>query len=168
MFCIGQYIVYSNSGICRVEAIGRLSFMQGSQKEYYTLRPFYTTSDARIYVPVHTNVSMRKAMTREEAFGCLEHLKTMEVTLCSSKKQNFLAAYYRELLAAQDVNGYLRVYKEGCQKEKSAKERRKKLGQVDLQFYRLAERMLSEELSIVLQETLDSSKQRLYEAVSSA
>lgn len=166
MFCIGQYIMYSTSGVCRVEAIGTLSFTQNSQKEYYTLRPSYTTSDARIYVPVNTDTLMRNTLTREEALCCLEYLKAMEVQVCGIKKQNLLTEYYRELIASQDINGYLRLFKEVCQKEKLMKKNGKKLGQVDLHFYRLAERMLSEELSIVLQETRDCSKKRLYDAVS--
>lgn len=166
MFCIGQYVMYSNSGICRVEAIGTLSFFEDSQKKYYTLRPSYTTSNARIYVSVNTSTFMRNVITREEAFWYLNYLKNMEVKVSCFKKQNLLKAYYQELIATKDINGYLRLFKEICQKEKLVNKSGKKLGQVDLNFYRLAERMLSEELSVALQETLDCSKKRLYDIVS--
>ena len=75
MFCIGQYVMYSYSGICRVEAIGTLSFTNDSQKEYYTLRPSYTTTNEKIYVSVNTSAFMREVITREEAFLYLEYLK---------------------------------------------------------------------------------------------
>ena len=131
MFCIGQYIMYSNSGICRVEAIGTPNFIENSHRQYYTLRPSYTTSDAKICVPVDTRAFMRKVISREEALGYL---------------------------------GHLRLFKKVCQKEKLVKKSRKKLGQIDLHYYRLAERMLSDELSVVFQETQDCSKKRLYDA----
>lgn len=71
---------------------------------------------------------------------------------------HLLTAYYQELIVTQDINGYLRLFKEVCQKEKLVKKSRKKLGQIDLRYYRLAERMLSDELSIVFQKTQDCSK----------
>lgn len=166
MFRIGQYIVYSNFGICRVEAIGKLNFIHNTQKEYYTLRPPYTTSNERIYVPVNSSVFMRNAITREEAFFYLDHLKDMEVKVVQSKKPGFLAAHYQELINTSDINGYLRLFKEIYQKEKLMKNCGKKLGQVDLRFYQLAERMLSKEFSIALQETPDCSKKRLCAAAS--
>lgn len=166
MFCIGQYIMYSNSGICRVEAIGTPNFIENSHRQYYILRPSYTTSDAKIYVPVDTRAFMRKVISREEALGYLEYLRQMEVKVYRSKKQNLLTAYYQGLIVTQDINGYLRLFKEVCQKEKLVKKSRKKLGQIDLRYYRLAERMLSDELSIVFQETQDCSKKRLYDAAS--
>lgn len=166
MFCIGQYVVYGKSGICRVEAIGTLSFMKDSSKIYYTLRPSYTTNNARIYVPVNTSVSMRSAITSDEVFCCLDSLKDMEVKIFRSSKQNLLTAHYQELIAGQDIDGYLRLFKEICWKEKLVKDSGKKLAQVDQRFYKLAERILSEEFSIVLQETPECSKKRLYDAVS--
>lgn len=167
MFCVGQYIVYGNSGICRVEAVGTPGFMKNSPKEYYTLRPFYTTNNTRIYVPVNTGVYMRSAITSDEALQYLDYLKNMEVKVFRAPKQNLLAEHYRELIAQQDISGYLRLFKEVCYKEKLAKNSGKKLGQVDLHFYKLAERILSEEFSIVLQETPDCSKKRLYDAAAS-
>lgn len=166
MFCIGQCIVYGNSGICRVEEIGTLHFIQNSSEKYYTLRPLYTSGNARIYVPVKSNIFMRNVMTKEEAFLHLEHLKNMEVKVCRLTNQNLLADHYRELIAIQDIDGYLRLFKEIFQKERAAKDNKKKLGQVDLRFYKMAERMLSEELSVVFQETQECSKKRLYDAAS--
>ena len=35
---VGQYVMYRNNGVCRIEAIGKLGFLQNSDKEYYTLQ----------------------------------------------------------------------------------------------------------------------------------
>ena len=48
---VGQYVMYRNNGVCRIEAIGKLGFLQNSDEEYYTLRPPFTTSDEHSYVP---------------------------------------------------------------------------------------------------------------------
>lgn len=90
----------------------------------------------------------------------------MEVKICRSSNQSLLKAHYRELIAAQDINGYLRMFKGIHRKERFVKDSKKKLGQVDQRFYKLAERILSEEFSIVLKEMQESSKKRPYDAAS--
>ena len=65
MFSIGSLIVYSGTGVCRVEAVGPPPFDPGSKVEYYTLIPLQSTGT--IYVPVDTKVFMRPILSREAA-----------------------------------------------------------------------------------------------------
>ena len=52
MFAVGDYIIYGNHGVCRVEKIGTVSLsMADKNKVYYTLRPVYK-SEAVVYAPV--------------------------------------------------------------------------------------------------------------------
>lgn len=161
---IGQYIMYRNRGICKVENIGKVDFSKSNQ-EYYTLRPPFTTCNERIYVPVHTNVHMRTAMTPKEAYTYLSKLKQMNTKPCPSTKTTYLTAHYQGLLSSDDINAHLQLFKEIYQKEVSAREKGKKLGETDKRFRAKVEQLLSEELAIAFNESPDLSIERLYSAV---
>lgn len=159
---IGQYVVYKNRGVCKIENVGNLQFLINNKEEYYTLRPPFTHCSERIYIPVNTDVHMRNTITRNEAYQYLEKLKKMEVTPSHSAKTAWLTAHYQELLFADDINKRLQLYKEICQKERSAEEKGKKLGETDRRFKGKVERLLSEEFAVALNEAPELSKKRLY------
>lgn len=161
---IGQYIIYRNRGICKVENIGKIDFSKSNQ-DYYTLRPPFTTCNERIYVPVHTDEHMRTAMTPKEAYTYLSELKQMNTKPCRSAKTTLLTAHYQGLLSSDDINAHLKLFKEICQKEVIAKEKGKKLGETDKRFRTKVEQLLSEELAIALNESPEVSKERLYAAL---
>ena len=64
MYNVGQYIIYGNDGVCKVEAIGPLD-VHGVKKgvDYYTLIPLYQTG--KIYAPVDTAKFNRPIMSRK-------------------------------------------------------------------------------------------------------
>ena len=162
---IGQYIIYKNRGICEIENIGKLQFLVNNNKEYYTLRPPFTTCNERFYIPVNTDMNMRNAITQNEAYQYLEKLKKMEVKPSREAKRVWLTAHYQELLLANDINKQLQLYKEIYQKEKDAVEKGKNLGETDRQFKTKVEQILSEEFAIALDETPAASKERLHKAL---
>lgn len=162
---IGQYIMYRNRGVCQIENVGKIHFLLNNEKEYYTLRPPFTTCNERIFVPVNTDVHMRMAMTRKEAYIYLSKLKQMDTKPCRSTKTVLLTAHYQGLLLSDDVNAHLQLFKEIYQKEVIEKEKGKKLGETDKRFRIKVEQLLSEELAIALNESPELSKERLYRAL---
>ena len=158
---IGQYIMYGSRGVCRVEDIGTPKFLADAGKEYYTLRPPFTTSDERIYVPVNTDVHMESVMTSEEALHYLENLRKMRVRPLQSSKKQLLTDHYQRLLSNCDANSHLQLLKELRQKERTAAEKGKKLGITERQFQKKAERLVSEEFAVALHESPEDSAKRL-------
>ena len=65
MFAVGDLIIYSGTGVCRVENVGPPPFAPKEKRAYYTLVPL--RSRETIYVPVDTQVFMRPILAREEA-----------------------------------------------------------------------------------------------------
>ncbi len=68
MFETGDYIIYGNNGVCRVEDIGTLD-ISGVQKGqlYYTLQPVYSKG-SKVFTPVNNDkVIMRPILTESEA-----------------------------------------------------------------------------------------------------
>lgn len=102
---VGQYVMYRNNGVCRIEAIGKLGFLQNSDEEYYTLRPPFTTSDEHSYVPTKEEEYLRSVITRQEAYTYLDRLNQLEASPSGIKKRQELVSYYHELLSAEGLNG---------------------------------------------------------------
>ena len=69
MFSVGDLIVYSETGVCRVEQIGPPPFDPKAKREYYTLSPMNCRET--IYVPVDTQVFMRPILSREAIWSTL-------------------------------------------------------------------------------------------------
>lgn len=164
MFRIGQHIMYGIRAVCKVEAIGRLDFVHGCREDYYTLRPPYTTSNERIYVPVNSTVFMRPVLTKNEVFAALRKSKGQPVKVFASKNRNLLVAHYQEMLATHDVNEHLRLFKEIYQKKLALESGGKNLMQTELRFFKQVGQLLSEEFSIALREPPERSMERLYAA----
>ena len=70
MFRVGDYVIYENSGVCKIEAIGFLDVVgMAKDREYYTLRPEYMKGNT-IFNPVdNERVMMRTSISREEALA---------------------------------------------------------------------------------------------------
>lgn len=164
MFTVGQNVIYGQYGVCRVEAVGPLKFLRDRMVKYYTLRPLYGANGTKYYVPVDAASSLDPVMSQEEAIDGLTKLRSMKISINRITKANVLTAHYQDLIASHRLDGYLRLYKEVCHKEMQLREKGKKLGRIDTQFYKLAEQRLSGEFSVILNEPIDLSRSRLHEA----
>lgn len=164
MYQVGEYIIYRNVGICKVEAIGKLCF-SAEEKDYYTLRPLYASGNARLYVPVNKDMFMRNVITRQEAYEYLNVLEEMQTQPFGAKKTVQLAAHYDDLMTRHDLASHLRLFKELCQKEKMVREKGKKFGQLESRYMSQVEKLLADEFSYALSETPDLSKKRLHAAI---
>ena len=95
--------------------MGRLvwAFSPGAERTYYTLRPSFSDSSERVYVPVEkADASLKNVMTEKEAQTYLENFGKMQVKPTLTNKAPMLAAHYRELLSSCNVSDHLRLYKE--------------------------------------------------------
>ena len=111
--------------------MGRLvwAFSPGAERTYYTLRPFFSDSSERVYVPVEkADASLKNVMTEKEAQTYLENFGKMQVKPTLTNKAPMLAAHYRELLSSCNVSDHLRLYKEIYEKEALAVKNGKKIG----------------------------------------
>lgn len=165
MYKAGEYVIYRNIGICRVEAIGKLSFSDKNEKDYYTLRPLYTNTNSRFYVPVGSNIFMRNAITKQKAYQYLAELESIQTRPFCAKKPAQLKAHYDELMTRHDLAGHLILFKELCQKEKMVRDNGKRFGQLEANYKKQIEKLLAGEFSFALDETQDESKDRLYKAL---
>lgn len=162
---IGQYVMYRNNGVCRIEAIGKLGFLRNSDEEYYTLRPPFTTSDERNYIPTTGEESLRSIITRQEAYDYLNRLGKLEVKPPRIRKRQQLILYYQEQLSTDGLDGRLRLMKELGLKERAEEEKGKRLTATDEQYKRKTEQLLAEEFAVALEESPEQAKEQLYAAM---
>ena len=98
MFQAGEYVVYSNDGLCRIEKIGTPDF-QPRGKEYYYLRQM--EDNGRIYVPLDTSLPLRLPMTADEAERFLNDLTAKTVDLPAKRDHKTVMPLLREMLKTQ-------------------------------------------------------------------
>ena len=97
MFKKGDYVVYSNNGICRVEDIVMMSMLD-EKKEYYTLIPINEPT-AKIYLPLaYQGQRARLAMNGEQARELCAGIDGIEeISVVNEKERERI---YKEAIAS--------------------------------------------------------------------
>ncbi len=165
MYTVGTSILYGRTGVCRVENIGALPFQKREGDIYYTLRSVFSTSGELIYIPVDAAVLMRPLIGGREASDYLDRIPGLEPKAFSSRKPAELSAHYQRALASCEPESCLLLIKEIYLKEKELAAHKKRLGQVDSRYLKIAERLVCEEFAVTLNTGPESIKRRVYEAM---
>ena len=154
--------MYERRGVYEVESIGAPPMPTEDGCDYYKLRSAFSGSKEIIYIPVDTNAFMRPLVNEGQVIEYLELASTLEPQVFHSKKTTELTAHYRAALASCKLEDCLLLIKEISTKQKELASHNKKLGPVDEQYLKLAERLVCEEFAAVLCTTPDAAKKRLY------
>lgn len=150
MFNIGDLIIYSGEGVCKVEEIGNpVIGGKTADRLYYTLSPLYRSG--RVLAPVEGKVFMRPVMSREDAMALIEAIPATEGEACEERNLRMLTEHYQTRLQQYDPMELVRVIKSVQKKRDLALSRGKKLGQIDERFMHRAEEMLYGELAVALE-----------------
>ncbi len=166
MFAVGNSVLYGRTGVCTIEGIGPVPNQKRDRQSYYKLRALFSNTGELIYAPVDGAVSMRALIDGEEASDHLARFSQLKLPAFSSRKPADLAAHYQEVLASCEPENCLLLLKEIYLKEKQLATQKKKLGQVDVRYLKIAERLVCEEFAVALQTGPDSIKKRLCAAMS--
>ena len=148
MFSIGSLIVYSGTGVCRVEAVGPPPFDPGSKVEYYTL--ILLQSTGTIYVPVDTKVFMRPILSREAAQELIRRIPEIQQAQLEHLDYRMLAQRYRSFLDSHSCEDLVQLIKTAYTKSTANTRSGKKPSKVDQDFQKRAEFLLHDELSAAL------------------
>lgn len=148
MFKIGDYVVYGNSGVCKVEDIGPLSI--GSRdKDYYTLIPVYG-KNSKLYTAVDSDkVVIRPIMTRQESDALIDAMEEIsELSICDEKRREDI---YKETMRTCDCKEWVRIIKTLYTRKMDRISRGKKVTSSDERYLQMAEENLFGELAFSLQ-----------------
>lgn len=158
MFEKGDCIVYGTTGVCRVEDIGPIDGISGSdpEKVYYKLKPVRT--GGTIYIPVDGKVFMRRVMTKQEADHLIHQMPSIDEEVCNSRDQRILNEHYKASLRTHSCEELVKLIKSVYVKNRRLIKNGKKVGKTDLEYRKKAEALLYDELSVSLELPYDQVK----------
>lgn len=162
MYEVGTLVLYDKRGVYKIESVGAPP-IRGTSGDYYKLCAVFSNSNEIIYTPVDTVSSMRPLISGSEAAHYLELFSQLEPHVFRSGKTMELTAHYQSMLASHKVEDYLLLIKEIHISQKEMIRQKKRLGQRDTQYLKLAEKLICEEFAVVLDTTPDLIRERLYE-----
>ena len=143
MFKKGDYVVYSNNGICRVEDTVTMSMSDG-KKEYYTLIPINEPT-AKIYLPLdYKGQRVRLAMNEEQARELCAGIDGIEKISVANEKER--ERTYKEAIASNDPYILAGVLKTISGRKKARELQGKKSTSIDDRYLKLVENQLYGEL----------------------
>ena len=161
----GTLVVYGNLGVNEIEKVGPQSFCGEPAKEYYTLRPYFSDSHDRSYIPTAKESALRPVCSPEQIRECFERIKTEELPAAASSNQTALAERYQAMIHTDDFYEYLKLFKELYRKQAAQRDKGRKINAMDVHFYQMTERVLQEELAVSFHETLEEADRRLKDAM---
>ena len=163
-FQAGALVVYGNLGVHEVENVGLRRFCDEPTKEYYTLRPCFSDSHDRSYIPTAKEDALRPVVSAPQAAADLARIKAEKLPIPTGI-QTALAEHYQTLLRTNDFYQYLTLFKELGQKQTQQQNRGRKINAMDAYFYQMVERVLREELAVVFGESPEEAGRRLLEVL---
>lgn len=157
MFSIGQYVVFGNKGVCRVDKVGPIDVPGiDGERMYYTLVQI-NQKNSVVYTPVDKeNTALRAILSEEAAQTLLDRVEGLEYEwIIDDKIRNKL---YTEMLRRADSYELCSMIKALDRRKKERIASGKKPTSTDERFFHSAADILYGELSLALNKDKDSIK----------
>lgn len=170
MFEVGDYVVYRNNGVCKVEDIGPMDLpgSAGSKQPaegrlYYTLVPIYAKG-SKLYTPTdNEKVIIRPVISREAADELIDNIQDIETLWITDAKRR--ESVYKEALLKCDCREWIKIIKTLYLHQQSRIAEGKKATASDEKYLRIAEDNLYGELAIPLKMDKDMVEEFIIERV---
>lgn len=154
MFEIGNHIIYKRD-VCQIKNI-----KEKNNIDYYELVPI-DDDTLKIEVPVN-NESIKSIMSIQEVSKLIEKIPNIEVVECNDK---MIEVEYKKLLSTGNKEDLIKIIKTTYLRNKERIENKKKISDKDNTYFLKAERILYNEISIVLNLTFDETKEYIIDKV---
>ena len=161
MFKQGQQVIYGGNGVCVIETIIERETDMLGRRQVYVIR---LASGLTSYVPVESSVFMRALITPEEARRVLADFPSIHVRSFAGTNSKALSDQYRAIIARHDPYEMLCLFKSLRNKVQQAVRAGKKPGSMDERFAAAALEQVTQELSVVLQRSVQEICAQLLEA----
>ena len=154
MFKIGEYLVYRKD-VCKVKDI-----KEKEGKEYYQLMPVDDES-LKIEVPID-NENLRCVISKVDLEELVNSIPNIDTIDCSDR---MIELEYRNLISTGSKEDLIKVIKTAYLRNKERLASKKKLSEKDTNYQEKAEKLLYNELSVVLNKTFDQVKEYIINKV---
>lgn len=165
MFQENDLVVYGNTGVCRVKAVGPLEDISAATKDriYYTLEPLY--DKGTIYIPVDTKVFMRLVITKDEANELISKIPDIRENDYDGQNLRMLSDQYEASLHTHNCEDYVQLIRTVFVRNKKALQNGKKPAQTDERYMKKAKDLLHGELAAALGIDYDDVEKYIENAV---
>jgi CarD family transcriptional regulator len=151
MYNIGDLIIYSAHGICKIDDICEKT-ISGSTTMYYVLHPIDNSKQLSISIPVNNDkVIMLDLLKKEEAHEILESFQ--EPGILWNDKPNLRYTLYNNIVNTGDRKEIAKVVNTLLRKQNEAELHGKKLYEQDRKLLDMAQNILFKEMAISLNTT---------------
>lgn len=141
MFKIGDFVVYKRD-VCVVKEIVEKHYQD---TDYYLLNPI-DDSSLKIYVLTNNN-DLRNVISKEEAFKLIEKIPSIEII---SSQDKMMENHYKELMKNDCLEDLITIIKIAYLRNDNRLKQGKKISEKDDNYFKRAEKILYNELSIAL------------------
>ena len=149
MFKIGDYIMYSLTGVCKVTDIIKEKYFDSDEKYYYVLEPVYATTKTVIKIPVdNKKVFMRPIISKEDIDDLIDEIPLEEeIWIDDERERNH---QFKLMVHSGDCKQWSTLIKSIFLKKEQKKKEGKKITQEDERLMKSAEKLLNEEIATIL------------------
>lgn len=157
MFNVGDYVVKSNKGICRIDKISELDLsLNEKNRKYFFLTPL-NEMNTKIYVPVDKEDNgIRKVITESEAWELIKKIPNIKASDIKDDKQR--EQKYKDVIKSNDLNELIAIIKNMYNRNQSRISVGKKNTSVDEHFFRVPEDNLYSELAFAIGKNKEDMK----------
>ncbi len=149
MFNVGDFVVYGNAGVCKVDEIGPLVKMNfPKEKIFYTLVPVYSKG-SKVFTPVDSEkVILRPVLSKKDAKELIYEMdEVKEMDIQDNKKREEV---FKQCIRDCDCRDLVKVIKTIYQRKKERIAEGKKVTAGDEKILHMAEDNLNRELAVAL------------------
>lgn len=151
MYKVGDKIVYKRN-VCEIVDIKLNKF---NNKECYYLEPVDDKS-LKITVPLDLEDSIRKIISKEEVDKIISNIPNIELIKNISDKN--IELEYKKCLDDLSHENLIKVIKTSYLRNKARTDSKKKISDKDDMYFKMAEKLLYTEFSIVLNKNYEETK----------
>ncbi|MBE6152450.1 MAG: hypothetical protein E7165_03980 [Firmicutes bacterium] len=158
MFKAGEYVVYKRD-VCKIVEIKK---NQINNTDYYIMVPINDDS-LKINVPIENKLGNIRPLLNKEQVKLLIHNIPNIKTIDSQNK--LIENAYRDLIHDNTHEGLIKIIKTAYLRNKERLDNKRKIGDKDDCYFKLAETYLYNELAIVLNMSFEQTKEYIIKEV---
>lgn len=169
MFNVNDKVVYGLNGICTIVDIKQLQFdsHRDQSAKYFYLRPIGSKDDHVIYVPVDKVLGgtgiMRKLLGKEELESVVERINDIEPLNLKNEKNR--REEYKTAILSLEPENCIAIIKSVKNRRRGCTTQRKNISETDLEFEKLATKVICLELSEILGITYEEAEYRVFDKI---
>lgn len=152
MYKVNDYVICRHN-VCKIKSI--------KDKKFYIMTPIDDES-LIINIPVNSNF-LRNVISSEEAKILIKKIPNISPLTDINEKN--VETQYKELLNTDNLENLVKIIKTTYLRNENRINNKKKISDKDDKYFNLAEKYLYNELSISLNETIESIKEYIFKII---